>query len=382
MSLALATLIYEWRRYLAAVVALAFSGLLVMGTVGMFTGIVHSVLATTERSRADLFIMPPNAPQLIHSDSGLPARVQPLIYLDPEVVDVESFTGGGGEWVNVAHKGQKQITEFVQSWAVDTEPGALTLPVDYPDSVRLALREPGAVVADASDLPRLGIGIGDQAALNGHTVTLRAVLHGYQDVDQPTVIMSRETARRVYSGGRGDTSGKTGPLMVRIKDPARANAVRDQLNAMAHGDYLALTRADLSRNDEQALLGEQIIGVLLVFFVFLSIGIGIGITSQTLRGAILSNIREFASLRALGIGMGSLRLVVMELSFWVGVAGLGATALLTFLISFATSAIGLPMVVRPGVAIWVSGLLMALAVISGGMATGILKKSQPADLLR
>ena len=30
MSLALATVIYEWRRYLAAVVALAFSGLLVL----------------------------------------------------------------------------------------------------------------------------------------------------------------------------------------------------------------------------------------------------------------------------------------------------------------------------------------------------------------
>ena len=40
------------------------------------------------------------------------------------------------------------------------------------------------------------------------------------------------------------------------------------------------------------------------------------------------------------------------------------------------------MVIRPGVVMWVSGLLMALAVISGGMATGILKKSQPADLLR
>ena len=40
MSLALATLIYEWRRYLAAVIALAFSGLLILAQVGMFTGIV------------------------------------------------------------------------------------------------------------------------------------------------------------------------------------------------------------------------------------------------------------------------------------------------------------------------------------------------------
>ncbi len=70
-------------------------------------------------------------------------------------------------------------------------------------------------------------------------------------------------------------------------------------------------------------MGEQIIGLLLGFSIFLAVLIGIGVTSQTLRGAILSNIREFASLRALGISMGSLRLIVMELSFWVGVAGLG-----------------------------------------------------------
>ena len=45
MSLALATLIYEWRRYLAAVIALAFSGLLILAEVGMFTGIVKGVTA-------------------------------------------------------------------------------------------------------------------------------------------------------------------------------------------------------------------------------------------------------------------------------------------------------------------------------------------------
>ena len=38
--------------------------------------------------------------------------------------------------------------------------------------------------------------------------------------------------------------------------------------------------------------------------------IGVGITSQTLRGAIMANIKEFASLRALGVGMGSLNRIV------------------------------------------------------------------------
>jgi putative ABC transport system permease protein len=379
VSLALSTLIYEWRRYLAAIVALAFSGLLILATLGMFTGIVHSVLATTERSRADIFIMPVKTSSLVNSNPSLPARVRPLIYLDPEVVDVESFEGDGAPWVNVPRPGRPLVQTYVSVWAVDPTPGALTLPVDYPESVRLALLEPGAVVMDATEQGRLGVQIGDTAALAGHTVKVRAFLHNYQDVDRATVVISRDTMRTF---GMGAHAGQTGPLMVRIKDPARADQVRDQLNAMAHGAYRALTRADLSRNDERAVLAEQIVGVLLLFFVFLAILIGIGITSQTLRGAILSNIREFASLRALGISMGSLRLIVMELSFWVGVAGLAATGLFTYLISFAAGGIGLPLVLRPGAVIWVCVLLMILSVVSGALAMGILKRSQPADLLR
>jgi putative ABC transport system permease protein len=364
VSLALSTLIYEWRRYLAAIVALAFSGLLVLGTTGLFTGIVHSVLATTERTRADIFIMPPNSPQLVDSgDSGLPDRIRPLIYLNPEVTDVESLEGNGGQWVNSPGPGQPRVQTFVQIWAIDTEPGALTLPVDYPDSTRLALSAPGAVAIDQTDLKRLGVKLGDIVSLNRHTVRLAAVLHNYQGVTQPSVVMSKDTLRQI---GLGDSNGKTGPLMVRIRDPRRASQVA----------------AELNKNDEASLLSEQIIGVLLVFFILLSIGIGIGVTSQTLRGAILSNIREFASLRALGISMWSLRLIVMELSFWVGVAGLGATLLLTWLVSMGTQAIGLPLVIRAGPAEGVSAMLMVLAVASGALALGILKKSQPADLLR
>ena len=57
MSLALATLLYEWKRYSAAMAALAFSGLLVLAQVGMFTGIVHGITATIDRSRADILVL-------------------------------------------------------------------------------------------------------------------------------------------------------------------------------------------------------------------------------------------------------------------------------------------------------------------------------------
>jgi len=191
--------------------------------------------------------------------------------------------------------------------------------------------------------------------------------------------MSYQTMRQL---GMDREGLRIGPLMVSIRDPARAEAVRDQLNGVSHGAFKAWTLKEFNQANETAVMSEQIIGLLLAFSVFLAALIGVGVTSQTLRGAILSNIREFASLRALGISMGSLRMIVMELSFWAGIAGTIAALLFTGGISLLGGTIGLPIVVRPPVAVFVCIMMMVIAIISGAMAMGILKKSQPADLLR
>ncbi|WP_337185591.1 FtsX-like permease family protein [Phenylobacterium sp.] len=380
MSLALATLFYEWRRYTAAVVALAFSGLLILAQVGMFTGIVKGATATIERSRADIMILPARMESLINSGGGsLPERLQPQFYLHPEVVEVAAMGGAGARWINRPTDGRKTVTTFVQVNMVDTRPGAVTLPVDYSEQTRLALMEPYAVAIDRSQLARLGVKLGDSASLNGKTVRVRALLDGYPDVNNASVTMSRDTMRLM---GMLAKDGKTGPLMIRLADPARAAIVRDQLNATANGAYRAWTRAELSEANEGALMKEQIIGVLLGFSVFLGFLIGVGITSQTLRGAILSSIKEFASLRALGVGMGSLRLIVMELSVWVGLVGLGATALFTSGVYLLATNGGLPMGFPVPWVVGVAILLLVISAASGLLALGVLKKSQPADLLR
>ncbi|WP_374575804.1 ABC transporter permease [Phenylobacterium sp.] len=380
MSLALATLIYEWRRYLAAVIALAFSGLLILAQVGMFTGIVKGATATVDRSRADILILPAKLESLINSGAtGLPARIQPQIYMNPEVAEVASWDGNGGRWTNVPKKGEKQVSEYISVMMVDPRKGAVTLPVDYPETVRVALLEPYAVVLDRTALKRLGVKVGDPATLRGHTVWVRGVVDGYPDINQATVVVSRDTFRML---GMMEKPDKTGPLMVRLKDPSKAIEVRDQLNAVSGGLYRAWTRAELSKANEGALMKEQIIGVFLGFSVFLGFLIGVGITSQTLRGAILANIKEFASLRALGVSMGSLRLIVLELSFWVGLVGLAATGVLTYGVYLLATHGGMPMGFPLNWVILVAVLLMAISLASGLMALGVLKKSQPADLLR
>jgi len=374
MSLALATLLYEWKRYSAAMVALAFSGLLVLAQVGMFTGIVNAITASIDRSRADLMILGPKNDSLINSGpNGLPERIQPLIYLNPQVVEAESLDGDGAPWVNTPAPGKKAVRTFVNTFDVDPRPGAVTLPVDYPESVRLALLEPYAVVIDKTAQATLGTSLGVTATLGGKTVHVRALLDNNPNVNQPVVYMSRDTMRLL---GMGPKNGKTGPLMVRIRDSSQALAVRDQLNATANGAYKAWSKPDLATANRKALMGQQIIGIFLGFLI------GVGITSQTLRGAIMAGIKEFASLRALGVSMRSLSWIVLELSAWVGVAGLIATAAFTFGIYLLAAKFNMPMGFPLPWVITVVILISIISVLSGLFSLGVLKKSQPADLLR
>jgi putative ABC transport system permease protein len=379
MSLALSTVIYEWRRYMAAVVALAFSGVLILAQVGMFMGMGKAFTATIDRSRADIFVLAPKANSLFSGPSGLPRRIEPLVYMDPEVIQVADMADNDGPFANQPRDGAPHKRQWVQIQAVDTEEGALTLPTDFSEATREALEEPYAVALDRTALARLGVRLGDTASLNNRTVHVRVILDGYPNINQPSVIVSRQTFRLLKEVVNEQRSG---PLMVQIRDPSRAVIVRDHLNAIAKGAYRAWTKNELSDANGKQLLQEQIIGIMLGFSVFLGVMIGVGITSQTLRGAILANIKEFASLRALGVSMGSLRLVVVELSIWVGLAGLGMTGLMILGVDALAHAGGVPMDYHIDQVGMTSLLLLAISVGSGLLSLGVLEKSQPADLLR
>jgi putative ABC transport system permease protein len=388
---------------MAAVVALAFSGLLILAQVGIFVGIGKGFTAQIDRARADIMVLGPGAKALFGGPSGLPRRMIPLVYSHPEVTQVAPLDGSGGRFQNIlspeqqakeearakkagkgpsgrgAGGGTARKSEFVNVTVIDAIPGYVTVPTDYTQSMIEALRRPYAVAIDETALKRLGVKKGDRALYNGKTITVAVVTHGYPNIIQPTLVMSRDTLRML---GEADTGQRVGPLMVEIKDPSRAEIVAAQLNKKADGKFRAWTRQELADANSGAMLDDQIIGIILGFSAFLGLLIGVIITWQTLRGAIMANIKEFASLRALGVSMGDLRNIVMELSFWVGIVGVLAAGLLTWLVSMIANANGVPMSFPPMLIVVVAFFLVVIAMVSGFLSLGILKNSQPADLLR
>ncbi len=375
---------------MAAVMALALSGLLVLAMTGVFIGIGKGFTATIERSSADIIIMQPGATSLMGGPSGVPRRFIPMAYRNPQVVEVQPLDGAGGSFQSVknvdptmsqaerARQGAPK-QEFVQASIIDTTPGAVTIPTDYSEELVDALRQPYTVAIDETALTKLGVKLGDKALYNGQTVTVVGVTRGYPNMMSSTIVMSRDTLRML---GQADTGPRVGPLMIKLRDPAQADIVAAQLNALGDGQWKAWTRQELADANAGAMFEEGILVIIIGGCVVLGTIIGVAITWQTLRGAIMANIKEFASLRALGVGMGSLNLIVMELSFWVGLVGVAAAIGLTFLVQMFAAANAVIIALPPVLLIIVGGGLVAISIMSGALSLGILKNSQPADLLR
>ena len=381
MSLALSTLLFEWRRYMAAVMALALSGLLVLAMTGVFIGIGKGFTAAIERSRADVIVMQPGATQVFGGSMALPRRFIPLVYNNPEVVEVRALEINGGSLQSIsqvdatmsqaerARQGAPRSSQVLVN-VIDTTPGSVTIPVDYSDELVEALRQPFTIAVDETALTTLGVKLGERAIYNGQTVTVVGILRGYPNMMQPTIVMSRDSLRMLGQSW-GETMG--GPLMVKLRNPARGAQVAAELNEISNGRWKAWTRQELAEANAMSIFEESFLVIIIGGCVVLGTIIGV---------AIMANIKEFASLRALGVGMGSLRRIVMELSFWVGIVGVGAAIFLTWLISLLALTNGIIIALPPILLIIVGGGLIAIAMMSGMLSMGVLKKSQPADLLR
>ena len=98
--------------------------------------------------------------------------------------------------------------------------------------------------------------------------------------------------------------------------------------------------------------------------------------------AITASIREYATLRALGVGRRSLRAVVLEQSFWIGIAGLLLTGILSVLIGAIAHAAYVAIVFPPWAVALTAALILIIAIGSGLLALGALGRADPAALLR
>lgn len=375
VSLARASLRHEWKRYLAAVLAVAFAGLLVIVQLGLLIGMFATSTQVVDKARADLWVVEGKT-QSFDLARAMPARIEMRLRAHPEVVTVQTLAFAGGDW-----RGPGGGKVLVMVTGFDVTDGSLGLPHDFDPATRRALREVGAVVVDEVDLGKLGVAIGDTAEINGRRVRVVGTTSGMRAIGGANIFASKATVASLSAAEKGPET--EGYFLIRLADPSRIETVQRELQALSlPEEFLVLRPDELSAMTQLYWLVESGAGAGFGFSAVLGLLVGVAITSQTLRGALLASIREYATLRALGVPARALRRVVMEQSFWVGVAGLVVTALTTWAVAAladaATVAVAFPWWTIAGTALFT----VSVALVSGLFSLGPLYRTEPAELLR
>jgi putative ABC transport system permease protein len=373
VSIARSMLLFDWRRYLAAVLAVTFSGLLVIVQLALLLGMFSTVSVVIDRSTADLWIGYRNT-QSVDLGRPIAREADARAWAHRGVDRVERYASAYGD---LRREDGVPVTVVING--IDASPEAVAFSKLLSADQRALLREPNAILIDIADTGKLGARVGTVVEINGKRARVVGVVEGMRAIGGVNVVASVATARTLAP----ETASLPTFSLVRLKPGYAADVVAKEIADDARvPSYSVWTANDFSIRSQTYWLLESGAGIGSGFASLLALLVGLVITSQTLSGAILASIKEFAALRALGVSRGSLRAVVIEQAAWVGLAGLTVTALLTAAVAWLGHVGRIAMSFPWWMLFTSAAALMGIAMVSGLLALRPLLQTEPASLLR
>ena len=376
VALARKTLFYEWRKFLPAALAVAFSGLLLLMQPALMFGIFDSASVYINKSAADLWAGYPGT-QTIELGRPIPHDTEMALLADPDVARVEAFHWLDGDWRGPASHGS--VSVFISG--IDPRPDGLMFGYAIAQDTRAKLNEPNGVIVDEADLDKLGLDIGGSATLNGHRVKIVAATPGLRALGGVNIVTSIATARHLNADA--SEPDKVAYYVAKLRTGANPEQVRDRIQqAWPTRRFTLWTKPQFAHTAATYWMFETGAGLGFVFFTFIVFLVGTVITSQTLVAAVASHVREYAMLNALGAGRGALRRVVLEQALWVGSFGVVVGAIVSILLMLLASSQSVPMTFDLAAAAGCAILVMVIALVSGTLAVRTISHLEPANLLR
>ena len=382
ISLARANLIHDWRRHATAIVVLVLAGLLMTIQLGLVLGFAEASGELKRQLRADIVVTPKSPPRGRAFGFGGFNRIDPrfegLIWMHPDVAEVQEYREGFASATWYRDDGTRTS---VRINTLDPGETSMTYPARFPDVLRPVLATPGAIVLPRSSARSLGVAVGDTAELGNVKVIVGGIVNALPGGGFGTpVFASAQTARLVSSAGPGQFVSS---YLVRLRHPEETDRVIDELNALLRRVNLEAARPrELASSVGVGELLTTTFGWILMGSAVFGLIVGCGIASQTLRGAFLAQLKEFGSLRALGVGRGRMAIVALEQAWWTGLASIPIAIFLAFVVRAAARQFDITIALPTHLIVGSSVLLLAVALFAGFISLTAVNKVEPAELLR
>jgi putative ABC transport system permease protein len=367
-TLASRNLFHDRLRFIATVVGIVFSIVLVTIQMGLYLGFGHMVSTMIDHAGADLWIMPVGT-KCFEDPSLLDYRKRFAALSVDGVAEADTLVIGFAQW----HRpdGGNNPVFIIGS---DLRNGGLR-PWNVVAGSIDALEIPGGVAVDQSYFNRLGINrLGATAEIQEQKVEVLALTKGIRSFTTTPYVFTPLERARTYTG---ISPNKATYFLVRLADGAEVKNVQQRLRANI-SDVEVLTPDQFRERSRTFWLFDTGAGAALFAGALLGLIVGTVIVAQTLYASTKDHLNEFATLRAIGSSGMYIHKVIICQALLSAVIGFCIAAAIGFIIMQKTADSALPIIMTPELTLSIFVLTVVMCILSAIAAIVKVMRIDPA----
>jgi putative ABC transport system permease protein len=415
VSIARKNLLEDLPRFLVAQAGIMFAVSLVTIQTGILNGFTRSTALLIDRSKADIWLTSERMVQFEYTEPLTYAQLSEAKQVEG-VERAEAITLTTSRWypANNSESSSIRIIGFDLN-------GRLFQPGDITQGNLKALSNPYTIMVEKSRLEELYINsIGQIGKIGSLPARVEAVTENTQSlVASPFVFTSLENVNTYMSAGytskvncQANESGQfdcttiyekasdsetkpsqmpplkalslTDPvtyILIQAKPGQNIEALKKRLQETIPGTT-AYTKAEMSQKTRDYWKVRTGVGVILGIGAAVGVIVGMVVVSQILYSSVSEHIKEFGTLKAIGASDKVLYGVIVEQSIWMAVLGYIPGMLICLGLSAAVAGQGIIILITPGAAVGVFGIIVAMCIGSGFLAIRKVTRIDPAIVFK
>jgi putative ABC transport system permease protein len=377
IKIASRNLLQDRLRFIATVVGIVFSIVLVNIQMGLFLSFERMVTTMIDHAPGDLWIVPLGTkcfedPSLLDEQDRTKAlSVQNVAQADPIVIGFTQWTVPSGGTTPVFIIGSNQGSGGQDSGGLH--------PWNYVNGDLGSLSAPDAVAIDETYFDRLGVnGVGETTEIRGRTAKVAAVTSGIRSFTTTPYVFTSLDRAQTYMG---TPSSKVSYLLVHVAPNANIDTVRTSLLAKLSKVEVLTPDEFRSRSRSFWLFGTGA-GAALFAGALLGAIVGTVIVAQTLYSSTKDHLNEFATLRAIGSSNLYIHKIIISQALLSAVIGFALAASIGLVVVEMTAKTALPIVMTPDLTAGLFLLTVVMCIASSLAAVVQVMRIDPARVFR
>jgi putative ABC transport system permease protein len=407
-SIARKNLFEDIPRFLVAQAGIMFAVSLVTIQVGILNGFSRSVGVLIDRSTADIWVSSADMVNL-ELTLPLPAGHLKLAQQIPGVERAEPLFLGGGIW----RSPQGKITT-VRLFGFDPA-GQLFSPSPLIEGEVSNLNQPYTVIADKATLSSLDVQqTGETANIGSLGVELIGLTQDTQSIASSTYLFSDiKTVKAISTGGRTanlncrfqneefvcssvyEQSIQNNPaptpladtdpityVLIQARPGEDIQALKQRLEQLLP-NTTAWTREEMANRTRRYWIRRTGVGFILGLGAAVGVVVGMVIVGQILYSSVSDHMKEFATLKAMGVSDRVVYGIIIRQALWMAVLGYIPSLVLCIglgIWTFATQ--GIMILITPVTATAIFGITVTMCVSSALFATQKVTRVDPAIVFK